>query len=405
MDLLSLVNRQLTATTIAKISAFLGESNENTTTALKSAIPVVFGGVIQKASTNQGVIELQNLIKINQYDGGILEKFSNLFEDEETVSDFISTGASVLESIFGDKVASLGNSISGISGIKAGSASTLLSMITPIFMSVLGKEINSQRMGVSKLAKFLISQKNSVTAMLPTEISKVLNEDNLGDFLGQTQNTALDDITEEPKEGKSWLSWVLVGCLLLGALYYWQSCRNMVSEMISTPNADTTSINSIKADSVVLPSVGVVNKILSTGAKLSFDEKSIENELIEFIEDSSKAIDKTIWFNFRYLRFETGSAKIDSTSMQEVKNIAEIMKAYPINLRIGGYTDNVGQEELNMKLSADRAANVRKALLSMGIDGTRLTSEGYGSQHPVATNDTEEGRAQNRRIAVRVTKK
>lgn len=400
MDLLSLVNQQFTATTIAKISAFLGESNANTTTALKSAIPIVLGGLIQKASTNQGVNDLQSLIKTNQYDGGILEKFYNLFEDEVIISDFISIGANVLESIFGDKVASLGNNISGMSGIKAGSASTLLSMITPILMSVLGKEINSQGMGASKLAKFLISQKDSVKAVLPTEISKVLNEDNLGDFLGQTQKTTFDDIAEEPRGGKSWLSWVLIGCLLLGGLYYWQSCRNMVPEVIST--ADTTSI---KADSVVLPSVGVVSKILPTGTKLSFDEKSIENELIEFIEDSSKVIDKTTWFNFRYLRFETGSAKIDSSSMQEVKNIAEIMKAYPINLRIGGYTDNVGQEELNMKLSADRAANVRKALLSMGIDSTRLTSEGYGSQHPVATNDTEEGRAQNRRIAVRITKK
>jgi outer membrane protein OmpA-like peptidoglycan-associated protein len=70
---------------------------------------------------------------------------------------------------------------------------------------------------------------------------------------------------------------------------------------------------------------------------------SIKNELISFIKDKSKAVDKTTGFNFRDLKFETGSAKIDSTSINKVRNIAEILKAYPIELRIGGYTDNVGK--------------------------------------------------------------
>jgi outer membrane protein OmpA-like peptidoglycan-associated protein len=92
--------------------------------------------------------------------------------------------------------------------------------------------------------------------------------------------------------------------------------------------------------------------------------------------------------------------------MQEVTNIAEILKAFPnVELKIGGYTDNVGKEELNQKLSADRAFNVVKALVEQGIDSNRVVAEGYGSKYPVAANDTEEGRAQNRRIAVRVTKK
>jgi len=91
--------------------------------------------------------------------------------------------------------------------------------------------------------------------------------------------------------------------------------------------------------------------------------------------------------------------------MQEVRNIAEILKAYPIDLKIGGYTDNVGKEASNQKLSANRATSVVNALVAMGIDAKRLAPEGYGSQFPIASNDTEEGRAQNRRIAVRVTKK
>ena len=70
-----------------------------------------------------------------------------------------------------------------------------------------------------------------------------------------------------------------------------------------------------------------------------------------------------------------------------------------------GYTDNTGDPAMNLQLSADRAASVKQSLIAMGINDSRLESEGYGEQYPVASNDTEEGRAKNRRTSVRVTKK
>jgi K(+)-stimulated pyrophosphate-energized sodium pump len=72
---------------------------------------------------------------------------------------------------------------------------------------------------------------------------------------------------------------------------------------------------------------------------------------------------------------------------------------------LGGYTDNVGAAASNLELSSKRAADVKAALVALGTDAARLESEGYGDQHPAASNDTEEGRTQNRRIAVSVRKK
>ncbi len=89
-----------------------------------------------------------------------------------------------------------------------------------------------------------------------------------------------------------------------------------------------------------------------------------------------------------------------------MKNIAEILKAFPtVNIKVGGYTDNEGNDAVNLKLSSDRAAAVKASLVTLGTDAKRLESEGYGELHPVASNDTEEGRSQNRRIAVSVRKK
>ncbi len=148
-----------------------------------------------------------------------------------------------------------------------------------------------------------------------------------------------------------------------------------------------------------------ISKKLSSGTELSFTENGIESKLLTFIE-SDKAVDKNTWFDFANLNFATGSAKLDEASITEVKNIAEILKANPnVNIKVGGYTDNTGDSNANLKLSGDRASSVKAALVGLGISDSRLESEGYGQEHPIASNDTEEGKAQNRRISVRVTKK
>lgn len=144
---------------------------------------------------------------------------------------------------------------------------------------------------------------------------------------------------------------------------------------------------------------------LTNGVELTIPELGVENKLLAFIK-SDKAVDKTTWFDFDRLTFETGKATLKPASREQLTNIAEILKAYPaVNVKLGGYTDNTGNADSNLKLSQDRANSVRAELETMGIDKDRLEAEGYGQEHPVASNDTKEGRAQNRRISIRVTKK
>jgi outer membrane protein OmpA-like peptidoglycan-associated protein len=145
---------------------------------------------------------------------------------------------------------------------------------------------------------------------------------------------------------------------------------------------------------------------LPNGVELNLPEFGVEKKLIAFIEDKNKPVDKTTWFSFDRLDFETGSATLKPTSAEQLKNIAEIMKAYPkVALKIGGYTDNVGNADANLKLSQKRAENTMQETVKSGVDAKRLEAQGYGEKHPVADNSTEEGRAKNRRIDLRVTSK
>lgn len=170
---------------------------------------------------------------------------------------------------------------------------------------------------------------------------------------------------------------------------------------------------------VVLPKLGeakanentqsntAFKNVLSNGVSLAgASANGIEAKLVSFINDDTKQVDKTTWFSFDRLLFETGKSTLKPESKEQLNNMAEILKLYPaVELKIGGYTDNTGKAEDNLKLSSDRAKTVLTELVNRGIGESRLKAEGYGQEHPVADNATEEGRAQNRRIDVRVTKK
>ncbi|QKF81176.1 OmpA family protein [Halarcobacter ebronensis] len=97
--------------------------------------------------------------------------------------------------------------------------------------------------------------------------------------------------------------------------------------------------------------------------------------------------------------FDFDSARIKNSYDSRIKKFADFMKAFPsVKGKIEAHTDSVGTEEYNQKLSERRAASVAKALEAYGVEKSRLKSIGYGETKPVDTNDTAEGRAQNRRV-------
>jgi K(+)-stimulated pyrophosphate-energized sodium pump len=82
------------------------------------------------------------------------------------------------------------------------------------------------------------------------------------------------------------------------------------------------------------------------------------------------------------------------------------LKAYPnAQVQLSGYTDNTGDATANQTLSQQRADAVKASLVNSGVGGDRITTAGYGQDKPIASNDTEEGKAQNRRLEMTVTQK
>jgi len=103
------------------------------------------------------------------------------------------------------------------------------------------------------------------------------------------------------------------------------------------------------------------------------------------------------------ITFKPLSNKIASKSDLQIEQFSRFLKENPLyNVLIVGHTDNVGTNEENLKLSQERATNVKAALLKLGIDDTRLNAIGVGETQPIADNSTQEGRLKNRRTEIRL---
>ena len=126
-------------------------------------------------------------------------------------------------------------------------------------------------------------------------------------------------------------------------------------------------------------------------------EKTFHVTTIEELKQGKEVTINNIFFEF-------GKSELLSYSYPELHRLARLLKKMNLNVEIGGHTDDVGSDEVNDRLSQARADAVRNFLISLGCNANAISAKGYGKNKPIAKNDTERGRAKNRRVEMRVNK-
>jgi len=102
--------------------------------------------------------------------------------------------------------------------------------------------------------------------------------------------------------------------------------------------------------------------------------------------------------------FDTGSYTLKPGAREKLAKISGILLAYPgLKIQVEGHTDSVGSDDFNQRLSEQRAGMVRDYLVDQLVPATAVTARGFGKTKPVASNDTPEGRQQNRRVELVVS--
>ncbi len=125
------------------------------------------------------------------------------------------------------------------------------------------------------------------------------------------------------------------------------------------------------------------------------------NDAVNKALTSTEANEKII--RLEYVNFETGSARLTADSRYELDNLADVLNQYAsVTIEVAGHTDNTGTPEGNLTLSQERASAVYNYLTGKGISEARMKAAGYGQTRPIDTNDTDAGRAKNRRTEFKI---
>jgi outer membrane protein OmpA-like peptidoglycan-associated protein len=371
----------------------MGESTDTVQRGLQGGAAAMLSGLASRADEPGFLSQIFGLITNPANTGSAVSALTaNPTAALSEGSPLTEMAGRFLTAIFGSRVGGVTDALGQFSGMGASKAGTLLTMAAPLVLGGLGRFVRENDVTASSFAASLKSEAPKLQGFLPAGLSGLFSRTPTGAGAAVPARAAAATTNR-------WL-WpvVILSALLLAALWFFNRSRAPVSE--GTQMASN-------ADSSAMTGLGDFFKTrLPNGVELNVPQFGIESKLLSFIQDASKPVDDTTWFNFDRLRFDTAKSKLEMSSEEQLNNIAEILKAYPkIHVKIGGYTDNTGNPEANKELSEARAKSVMSSLADKGIDSSRMEAEGYGDQYPVGDNSTAEGRAKNRRIALRVTER
>jgi outer membrane protein OmpA-like peptidoglycan-associated protein len=399
MNLLEMLRKLLGGDFAVLASQFLGESQSNTKSAITSILPALLGSIVQKGSTSDGASALINTLNSPQVDANLPGKIGQLLGGGGG-NQLVNAGSGLLSSLLGSKVNSLTGALSSMSGISGTSANSLVAMAVPLVMGFLKKIVGEQGLNANGLMSLLGSQ----TKMLQNEIDPRLSQA-MGLHLPSVREAttaAVDTASSGLNKAVPWL--ILIPLALLG---FWllRNCsaakaRRAAEETRSAmETVAPTTTGAAKSGVAALRSISLPN-----GLKIDAPQGGFIDSLVIFLSNPNWAPGKS--FAFDKITFETDSAALTSDSADQIAQLGAVLKAYPsINVSVEGHTDNTGDPAANKKLSEDRAASVKAALINQGVPADQVTSVGWGAEKPVASNDTEEGKLKNRRVEITLQKK
>ena len=179
---------------------------------------------------------------------------------------------------------------------------------------------------------------------------------------------------------------------------------NSQAAMITNQNASVAAINAANADadqSRLIAQQAQDNEQKANSEKAAMRAHlSVQLNKILATRESARGL----IISMSDVLFDTGKYSLMPGAREKLAKVAGILMAYPgLNIEVGGYTDDVGSNEMNQKLSENRAGAVRDYLVAQGVANNTVTSKGFGNSMPVASNDNSAGRQANRRVELVVS--
>jgi outer membrane protein OmpA-like peptidoglycan-associated protein len=358
-----------------------GESPDNMRRAMHGAVPTILAGLTHHASTPGGA-----------------SRMLGMFSAGDT-RELAGHGQGLVSKLFGDRTGAVSDTLARSSGIKSGSASRALAIAAPIVVGVLGKDVSSRGLNEGGLTQLLQGHKQAI-------VDDPHTPDGLADAMGVDHPLAIrapashrERDVQGPGGVRKLPRWAIaLPLLLLGALAVWgisaltQGNRprpGVTAPQPEAPRPNTQETQQPATEAITLPG----------GHTLHVERKGPEADFARYLGDSSAPLPHT--FPFDGLTFESGLAELTPDSSKTIDDLAAMLQAYQsARVRVEGHTDSRGTPEDNRTLGAWRAAVIKHGLQTRGVAADRIETAGKSDEGPVADNDSEEGRARNRRAEI-----
>ncbi len=249
MDIIKSLQEKIGPAEVDKIAVFLGESSDNIQNALELSFNTFLSGLINKSNDNEGIASVMNVIKDGGHSGDILDDLGGVFANGEKTKLLVTIGSNINNHFFGNDLSKISAKISEVGNIKKTSASSIFSLAAPLVLGYIGKKMRGERLDIGGLQNLISSQLPFVQSKLPPALFNIFSTK---PAVANTNSAVVEEVVEKratsktftnnstkPKSEKNlgWLAWLLLGLLLLAALYYFKSCRLPKDETSTSLNA------------------------------------------------------------------------------------------------------------------------------------------------------------------------
>ncbi len=381
LNLIDLTKDYLTPDVLSKVAGLAGEPLAATQKAMDATVPSLAGIACNQASTPGGASKILGLVSSSGLGPGVLKNFSGALSGGSATDGLLKTGANLLHGLLGDRVGDVAGVIADTSGVHPSSANKILAMLAPLFFGLLGKQVSSGGMSAANLPSLLASHRDSILQSAPAGLGPALGLSSNAKLCGAQPIRDAAPVVARVKKARFPIWGWLVPLLAIVALIFGiRPCNEPHGPRLT---------------SIALP----------CGTVLSVTEGSFTYNLANFLITGSNS-DLPKSFVFDHLNFDSGTTRLTSDSNPTVTNLISILKCYPnMQVELVGHTDNTGDAAANRQLSINRADAIRDMAVQAGVDANHISTAGYGAEKPIASNDTDEGRARNRRTELIVVSK
>lgn len=429
INILDLAKNYLTPETVAKVASEVGLEESKVQSTISSFIPLILGSLVDKNSSSEGL--LHTLKSFGASRG--LSSLSTTTAQSPILEQITST-------LFGSNQTDLISKVGEFVGINTDSASKLFNLTSEATLGSLGKYANDHNLGETEFSSLLNSFKPSLASLLPAGLS--LGTLGLGKLFGSDQPEVVETVTEKIEAAKpvvekvekvkpekveeevevepivtsddeennsSIWKWLLPLLLVLvGGFLIWKYfVSNPANQLESAAAVEENVVEEIDPNGA-----RTYETINLDGVELIGFSGGLEEQLISFanspeFETLSEEQLKDKWFNFDNVNFVFGTTdQLDGDSNLQLENLAKILQKYPnAKIKIGAYTDRVGDDAQNKELSQKRADFLKSTLETLGVGSQVLGAEGYGEEFStVDESASDEERAADRKMSLRFTK-